>query len=73
MGVDYVTIEHDRARPVVRARVDRATACYYPGSHRVVVVADKGDIDAATAAIAELRAHLVQMGHDIGKAGTPAP
>ena len=66
MGVDLVTIEHDRARPVVRARVDRATACYYPGSHRVVLVADKGDLDAAEAALAELRAHLVKMGQDIG-------
>lgn len=64
MGVDLVTIEHDRARPVVRARVDRATACYYPGSHRVVLVADKGDLDAAEAALAELRAHLAEMGRN---------
>ncbi|QWY84412.1 hypothetical protein SEA_KNOCKER_70 [Mycobacterium phage Knocker] len=57
-----MTIEHDRgARPVVRARVDRATACYYPGSHRVVLVADKGDIDAAQAALTELRDHLASM------------
>ncbi len=63
MGVDLVAVEHDRgARPVVRARVDRATACYYPGSHRVVLVADKGDLDAAEAALAELRAYLVKVG-----------
>ena len=68
MGVDYVTIEHDRARPAVRARVDRATACYYPGSHRVVLVADKGDIDAAFAALTELRDHLAERGR-----GTPEP
>jgi hypothetical protein len=64
MGVDLVTIEHDRARPCVRARVDRATACYYPGSHRVVLVADKGDLDAAEAALAELRTALAEMGRN---------
>lgn len=65
MGVDYVTIEHDRGgRPVVRARTDRATACYYPGSHRVVLVADKGDIDAAFAALTELRDHLAEQGRN---------
>lgn len=77
MGVDLVTVEHVQgAKPVVRARVDRATACYYPGSHRVVLVADRGDIDAAAAALAELRAYLVEMGHALPTApvgGTQAP
>lgn len=67
MGVDHVAIEHDRGgRPVVRARQDRATACYYPGSHRIVLVADKGDIDAAFSALTELRDHLAAQGR-----GTP--
>lgn len=69
MGVDYVAIEQQGGgKPVVRARVDRATACYYPTSHRVVLVADKGDLDAAEAALAELRAHLVKIGQAIGTA-----
>ena len=60
--IDRVTIDDspDR-RKVVRSRVDSATACYYPGSHRVVLVADRGDFTAAEAALAELRNHLASM------------
>ncbi|WP_267294081.1 hypothetical protein [Mycobacterium hackensackense] len=47
---------------VVRARVDRATACMYAKSHRIVLVADGGDFDAAQAALDELRQHVAQNG-----------
>ena len=43
---------------VVRARVDGATACHYDRSRRIVLVADKGDFDAAQQALDELRAHF---------------
>ena len=45
---------------VIRARVDRATACYYDRSRRIVLVADTGDFAAAQAALDELRAHIDQ-------------
>ncbi|URC18177.1 hypothetical protein SEA_ZENTENO07_76 [Mycobacterium phage Zenteno07] len=61
-----MAIETDRgARPVVRSRVDRATACYYPGSHRVVLIADRGDFEAAEEALSELREHLAEVGRDL--------
>lgn len=40
---------------ITRARVDRATACHYRDSGRVVVVADKGDFAAAQQALDLLR------------------
>ena len=43
---------------ITRARVDRATACHYRDSGRIIVVADKGDFDAAAEALAELTARL---------------
>lgn len=53
--IDTVTIEeHKGTKPVIRARVDRATACYYPDSQRVVLVADKADFPAALDALTEL-------------------
>lgn len=56
--IDTVTIEeHKGTKPVIRARVDRATACYYPDSQRVVLVADKADFPAALDALTELRDH----------------
>ncbi|AYB70609.1 hypothetical protein SEA_SERENDIPITOUS_68 [Mycobacterium phage Serendipitous] len=39
---------------ITRARVDRATACHYRDSGRIIVVADKGDFEAAAMALAEL-------------------
>lgn len=41
---------------ITRARVDRATACHYRDSGRIIVVADKGDFEAAAMALAELTA-----------------
>lgn len=56
--IDRVTIEHQRGtKPVVRSRVDQATACYYPDSQRVVIVADKANFTAALQALTELRDH----------------
>ncbi|QJD51369.1 hypothetical protein SEA_RAWRGERTHAT_66 [Mycobacterium phage RawrgerThat] len=56
--IDTVTIEEQRGtKPITRARVDRATACYYPDSQRVVLVADKADFGAALRALTELRDH----------------
>ncbi|MCV7208390.1 hypothetical protein [Mycolicibacterium canariasense] len=52
--IDVLSIERGR---VARARVDRATACLYARSNRIVLVADGGDFDAAQAALDELRAH----------------
>ena len=53
--IDTVAIEHQRGtKPVVRSRVDGATACYYPDSQRVVVVADKAGFSAALDALTEL-------------------
>jgi len=39
---------------ITRARVDRATACHYRDSRRIVVVADEGDFGAALEALIEL-------------------
>ncbi|APQ42328.1 hypothetical protein PBI_RICH_69 [Mycobacterium phage Rich] len=41
---------------IIRARVDRATACHYRDSGRIIVVADKNDFEAAALALAELTA-----------------
>ena len=41
---------------ITRSRVDRATACHYADSDRIVVVADKGDFAAAQQALTELAA-----------------
>jgi hypothetical protein len=43
---------------ITRARVDRATACHYRESGRIVVVADAGDFEAAATALAELEAEV---------------
>lgn len=43
---------------VVRARVDRATACFYEGTRRIVMIADAADFEAGQAALDELRAHI---------------
>lgn len=43
---------------ITRARVDRATACHYRDSDRIVVVADAGDFEAAALALAELEAEV---------------
>lgn len=60
MTISIVAIQEERGtKPVTRSRVDRATACYYPDSRRVVVVADRGDFEAALEAVEELRAHIV--------------
>lgn len=59
MTISIVTIQEERGtKPVTRSRVDRATACYYPDSKRVVLIADRADFAAAEEALAELRAHL---------------
>lgn len=53
--IDTVTIEEQHGtKPVTRARVDRATACYYPDSQRVVLVADRAGFSAALDALTEL-------------------
>ncbi|MGU3650655.1 hypothetical protein [Mycolicibacterium sp. A43C] len=49
---------HIEKGKVVRARVDRATACFYESSRRVVLIADGGDFTAAQAALDELRTHI---------------
>ncbi|AGT12969.1 hypothetical protein KAYACHO_65 [Mycobacterium phage KayaCho] len=55
MTVRVIDVDNSQ---VVRAQVDRATACFYPGNkNRVVVVADAADFGAAIAALEELRAH----------------
>lgn len=56
MTIQTQTTDKDHA--VIRARVDRATACFYPASQRIILVADKSDFAAAQAALDELRAHL---------------
>jgi hypothetical protein len=43
---------------ITRARVDRATACHYRESGRIIVVADAGDFEAAALALAELEAEV---------------
>ena len=48
----------DKDHAVIRARVDRATACFYPASKRIILVADKSDFDAAQAALDELRTYI---------------
>ncbi|QHB37377.1 hypothetical protein I5G58_gp075 [Mycobacterium phage BirdsNest] len=59
MTISIVAIQEERGtKPVTRSRVDRATACYYPDSKRVVVVADRADFAAAEQAIRELRDHI---------------
>ena len=64
-GVRVAVIDVDNSQ-VVRARVDRATACFYPGNkNRIVVVADGADFEAATEALAALRAH-VEPGEYLG-------
>ena len=50
--------EKGGTQKVARSRVGAATACYYPSSKRVVVVADRGDFADAEAAVRELRAHV---------------
>lgn len=58
--IDTVTIEEQHGtKPVTRARVDRATACYYPDSQRVVLVADKASFRDALEALQELYDHVV--------------
>ncbi len=49
-----MTIETQPGK-VVRSRVDNATASYYPGHNRVVLVADRADFAAAETALRELR------------------
>lgn len=83
MGVDTVALETDRARPATRARVDHATAVHYPGSRRIVLVADRGDFAAAQAALDELRDAVaptewlgcMDCGHAVrgDERGTPDP
>ena len=74
MTISIVAIQEERGtKPVTRSRVDRvdrATACYYPDSHRVVLIADRGDFDAAQAALDELRDHLAEVGRKLGEAAT---
>lgn len=48
---------------ITRVRRDRATACHYRDTGRIIVVADKGDFDAAISALAEL-ARKVEETHD---------
>jgi hypothetical protein len=43
---------------ITRARVDRATACHYRETGRIIVVADAGDFEAAASALAELTAQV---------------
>lgn len=57
MVIDQMAID-DSHHTVVRSRVDRATACWYPSSQRIVLIADRGDIDAAQTALTELRQFL---------------
>ena len=53
--IDTVAIETERGtKPVTRARVDRATACFYPDSQRIIVVADRTNFEAAFSALTEL-------------------
>ncbi|AGT12804.1 hypothetical protein PHELEMICH_66 [Mycobacterium phage Phelemich] len=56
IGGSAVTIDASDLRRlgITRARVDRATACHYRDSGRIIVVADKGDFEAAAMALAEL-------------------
>lgn len=55
MTVRVIDVDNSQ---VVRAQVDRATACFYPGNRsRIVIVADAADFGAAQAALEELRAH----------------
>ena len=60
IGGGAVTLDASDLRRlgITRARVDRATACHYAESGRIIVVADKGDFDAAADALAELTAKL---------------
>ena len=53
---------HIERGKVVRARVDRATAGFYEGSQRIVMIADSADFAAAQAALDELRAHIEGTG-----------
>lgn len=55
--IDHVAID-DSQPHCTRARVTHATACYYPGSQRIIVMADCVDVDAAQAALIELRTYL---------------
>lgn len=50
---------------ITRARVDRATACHYRESGKVIVVADRGDFAAAEEALRALRA-AVEAGEYLG-------
>lgn len=50
---------------ITRARVDRATACHYRDSGRIVIVADRGDFAAAQEALEKLRA-VVDSGEYLG-------
>lgn len=60
MSIDTViTDDSNKGLPVIRSRVDRATACYYPVSKRVVIIADRQDFRAAEEALAELRSYVV--------------
>lgn len=42
---------------IVRSRVNRAVACFYPGSKRIVIVADNADFHSVQSALADLAFH----------------
>jgi len=52
----------DSGGRVIRARVDRATACRYEKSGRIILVADNGDFDAAQDALDKLRSEVERKG-----------
>ncbi|AHJ88365.1 hypothetical protein CG91_gp065 [Mycobacterium phage 39HC] len=55
MTVRVIDVDNSQ---VIRAQVDRATACFYPGNkNRIVVVADAADFRAAIQALTDLRDH----------------
>lgn len=56
--ISTVAIETERGpsgKPVTRSRINgTTTACHYPKSNRIIVVADRGDWASAYAALMEL-------------------